>query len=236
MSKLDQLARELGEDKFLIKGYDLLEKKGVFFTKNQGIKNCLRKPLKFASNFEAFKRNKNNQLYKTAQLRGLQALAGLSISKEPNAMNENDYTKLQKAYNEWEKDYFVLFLGFQANGDYWPACNLFVGEVIFRAYGAKKSMNGDKFYSAKDYWNNLPGFKKIEPENVQAGDIAAMSSGNHVEIVTNTMRGRFIDDGFCSIGAGRSDGTNGKEKCDDWTNILYTPRELDNSNNKYYRI
>jgi len=60
-------------------------------------------------------------------------------------MNENDYTKLQKAYNEWEKDYFVLFLGFQANGDYWPACNLFVGEVIFRAYGAKKSMNGDKY-------------------------------------------------------------------------------------------
>jgi len=136
MSKLDQLARELGEDKFLIKGYDLLEKKGVFFTKNQGIKNCLRKPLKFASNFEAFKRNKNNQLYKTAQLRGLQALAGLSISTEPNAMNENDYTKLQKAYNEWEKDYFVLFLGFLM--DY--------SQHVIRINLVIKKVNG--FYSA----------------------------------------------------------------------------------------
>ena len=68
----------------------------------------------------------------------------------------------------------------------------------------------------------------------QAGGAIVVFGTSHMEIVTSRERNKYLDDGFCSIGAGRGTrSSTGTVRCD---NIWGDKREIENKNNHFYSI
>ncbi|MBP6303169.1 MAG: hypothetical protein KBG24_09090 [Bacteroidia bacterium] len=159
-------------------------------------------------------------------------LAGVDL----NALAETNTNleKLVNAHKRWPIGIYAIFWGSEFGGGTWT-CNIFVGESLYLA--GKNTVNGDgKYYSAMQIHNNGGPFKAVAAKDLKRGHIVTMHDGSHTEIVTKTpLKFLLADDGFCSIGGGRSLDEMGVVKCDS-SSTFSGDREINNSNNKYHSV
>ena len=234
-SILAQTAEQLGKNRVLIDSYTDFEtgNKHWFLSKNSSLPGSTFKPEHFPKEKKLFNKwwSKCNSNQRTLLL----FLANVPTQKE-HLIGESYFLTIQMALNNWWKDYYPVFYG----SGY--ACNLFVGESLFRA-GLQWRNHDGKYYAASEYWNrnNCP-FSIVAATEAKRGDIVAWKwedSHYHCEIVTkiNTYAKKEHEDtGFCSIGAGRGDKSdNGIEKCDNvhWYESQY--RKINDKKIKFIR-
>lgn len=152
-----------------------------------------------------------------------------------NTLVENDVNlkKLIDVHSKWPQEFYAVFWGNENSGTW--TCNIFVGEAIYWA-GKNTAKNG-KYYSASQIHSDTKPFNKVEPKNLKRGNIVTMHDGAHTEIVTKSpLKFDFADDGFCSIGAGRSSRSElGTTKCDS-SSTISEDREINNSSNAYHSV
>jgi hypothetical protein len=231
INKIADKAEELADDQVIMNSYrDFFNMKGYYLTKNIGLEKKAYgngsniKPSKFPTQAVFLETWNDKYKFTRTQKRYILYLAGGLNDREVNIQK---YDTIKRGYERWPDGYYVIYYSADAK---W-ACNLFVGETLFRA--GYKQMNGDKYYSAKQIWNGEGGFKIVAKKDVARGDIVAFG-GHHVEIVTKVNRGqRFNDDDFCARGAGRGSSDFGTEKCE---SIFGSSREIDNDDIRFFTI
>ena len=125
------------------------------------------------------------------------------------------------------------------NGKLW-LCNVFVGDAIYLYDGRNFTSGNDHYYDPSQIYMGKSFLRKRKSyKDVEAGDIVVFGT-SHVEIITSVQNNWILDDGFCSIGAGRGGSGEsgrdnmGKVKCDGFFSGI--TRELDNSDNSYYSL
>ncbi|MCC6684631.1 MAG: hypothetical protein IT247_06140 [Bacteroidia bacterium] len=157
-------------------------------------------------------------------------LAGINLNTL--AETTSNLNALIKGHSRWPGGLYAVFWGNEFSGTW--TCNIFVGEALFWA-GRNVVTNG-KYYPAISIHNNIGPFKPVSAKDLVRGNIVTMHDGSHTEIVTKTpLKFLLADDGFCSIGGGRSLDEMGVVKCDYATEIT-GDREIDNANNKYHSV
>jgi hypothetical protein len=223
IERIARKAEELGNDPKMMKSYrDFYNNKGYFLTKNPDLKGS-SKISKFPTTATAFVKAWDS--YTNAQKKYLLDLADVKES-QVNLMNYEKFRNANK--NLWPNGYFVVYY---STDSIW-ACNLFIGEALFKA-GYNFVNANNKYYSAKQIWNGEGPFKLVDKKDVKRGHIAAFG-GHHVEIVTKVNKGqKFFDDDFCSRGAGRGSSDFGTEKCE---GIVGSTREIDNEQVRFLTI
>jgi hypothetical protein len=221
-TKLAVAAETLGEDTMVMTSYQKFQNGdwGWFFSKNRKLDGSFEKP-KSLTSFSQYGKLKNSVRRVIVDLAEL----------DENLISEKSWEALDKAYDLWPEGYYAVYQTYKGDKKEWT-CNIFVGEAL---YLAKMTLMKDKkYYGAKQIAKGAGGnLIEVPKEEVARGDIASMDGGHHVEIVTSVIKRDFFTDGFCSRGAGRDDGTLGKEKCDTiggWT------REIDESGTKFFRV
>ena len=211
---------KLANDKTMMDSYkDFYNGSGYFLTTNTRLSGAKEKPKIFSkSNFELWWRELHYSQRKYLLLK--------------SSVEETDikYETILKAYEKWDRKYYVVFYGLDAR---W-ACNLFVGEALYWA-GKNTAIDG-KYLSAKQIWNGVGRLIPVKKEDVVPGCIAAFG-GIHVEMVTKVTRNQgFFDDEFCSRGAGRGSSDFGTERCESNFNPLASSREINNDNIRFFKV
>lgn len=183
---------------------------GWFFSPNPKLTSATSRPGKLDSwnSWDALSTN---------QRQTLSDLAGFSSSTIIQ-QNNTDLQKLKDAITSWPSGYYSVFWSIPAgSNEETYTCNIFVGDVLHLA--GKSTMTGEKkYYSAKQIYDAVTPFKKVEKADVVRGNIAAFG-GTHLEIVTKVYDEEdFWGSGttrvFCSRGGGRgSEDEMGTEKC-----------------------
>ena len=154
------------------------------------------------------------------------------LPENPERTTENLEKLIESSY-KWKKNLYAIFWGSE-NAGAWT-CNIFVGEAIYWA-GKDTSING-KYMTASSIHKNQSPFKKVQIKDIVRGNIVTFNDGHHTEIITKISLKHFIaDDGFCSIGAGRSDSDNIGEVICDGALTSSESREVNNKKNGYHKV
>lgn len=220
--KVAQKAELIAADPLYTKGFTAFRtNKGFFVSKNGKLSGAKGSPNGFpadSKNFVSFWK----KLHGT-QRKFLLYLSGL----DERYISQTSYNSIKKAHQEWKEGYYCVQYGINVK---W-ACNIFVGECLNLA--DLDQLNGGKYYSAQQIWDEAGKFKEVDKKNVVRGDIAAFG-GHHVEIMTKVNKSNYTRDDFCSRGAGRGDSSDCQEKCDSY--YFNGNRTINNSNIKFLRV
>lgn len=228
-SSLADAAEFLGNQNVVMKSYwDFQTSKyDWFFSPNPKLESATKKPKSFKNwkDWESF----NSKIRKT-----IGNIAGFNKNVTDVQKNDTDLKKLISAYNSWKSTLYSIHWSNDNTGGSWM-CNVFVGDAIYLFNNKSITNSKIHYYDPKEITSGKGPFKKVKPQNVRRGVIVAFGT-THMEIVTSLKKFLIADDGFCSIGAGRSDeNSTGSVRCDSTLNPFGT-REIENDNNSYYLI
>ena len=224
---IQEAAKKVADDSLIIDSYNKFDagKQLWVFTKNPNIESSAR-PTTDLPQKES--KAKVDAWWKGLNIKQQRALY-TGVVKEPDAtipgsISDKMYDSILKNLKNWKVGYRVFVIG-----QHGYTCSTFVGETLYFA-GHQLTKNG-KYYSAKEIWNGTHPLTKIDKDDVVPGCIAAFG-GVHVEIVTDVSR--ILRDNFCSRGAGRGDGSNGKERCG--SKFIPDQRDINGKNVCFFKI
>lgn len=223
---IEAAARKLAFDTTIIDGYIKFDEgeRTWFFTYNASMKGATSRPRTYPNNKTQFN-SWWKGLYQTQRkvIYNFGKFWWTNIEK----ISADNYDDIKKAYDAWPLNCYATDYGVEGT-----SCNLFVGEAL-HLHG-RKVMRSGKYYSAHDIWEGIDPYRQVSKDKVKPGHIAAFG-GTHVEIVTQVNHKANT---FCSIGAGRGDGSllrsgDGIEVCG-WQ--VWNSRYIDAQNIKFLSI
>lgn len=246
---LAQTAKQLGMNKEIMDSYwEYHERKqNWFFSPNPNLDGATRRPIfPTANDWKKYTPAQRKQKWNNLSLRQrmtISSLAGFGYEgKSINLDSMNHFSKLREAcMSKWKENLYSIFWSDLGDGKRW-LCNVFVGDAIYLHNGSNFASSNNHYYDPKQIYKGQSVLKKRESyKDVKEGDIVVFGT-THVEIVTSIQKNSFVDDGFCSIGAGRGMSREqvGSIKCDsDWgwsLPYLGGARELKDDNNTYFYL
>ncbi|ELY2016606.1 hypothetical protein SL053_000479 [Flavobacterium psychrophilum] len=244
---LVRAAKQLGNDIDIMDSYWKYHEReqNWFFSPNPYLDNAESKPKSFPSSntWKELSPKEKKVKWERLSLRQrmtLTTLAGFGYEgKGINLDNINHFSKLREGYNKWRSDLHSVFWSDDGLAKRW-LCNVFVGDAIYLS-GSGNSLvahNNHYYDPSQIYMGKSSLRKRSSYKDAKAGDIVVFGT-HHVEIITEIQKNWIADDGFCSIGAGRTDSYkendgDGREKCDSFFSI--GTRELNNKENSYFYL
>ena len=186
-----------------------------FFSPNPNLDGATKKPMSFPSSarWKQLTSEQRKSVWRSFNIRErmtLTTLAGFGYEgRGINLDNSTHFSKLQNAYGQWKHNLYSVFWSDNSSNKRW-LCNVFVGDAMY-LYNRKNFTAANRhYYDPKQIYMGHSFLRKRENyKEVQVGDIVVFKyfgTPEHVEIITDIQNNLIADDGFCSIGAGRSGG------------------------------
>ncbi len=245
-----EIAKKLGSDKEIMDSYWEYHERNQnwFFSPNPNLDGATRKPsFPSSDTWKKLKSAERKQKWNSFSLRQRMTIATLAgFGYEGRGINLDNMTHFSKlregCISGWRDDLYSVFWSDTGDGKRW-LCNVFVGDAIYLNDNKNFSSGNNHYYDPSQiYMGKSPLRKRSDYKAVKAGDIVVFED-YHVEIITKVQNNWIVDDGFCSIGAGRGGSRDdiGSIRCDDQGGAFGIPylggaRELKDNNNTYFHL